>query len=595
MEPAREPQKSISMTVLLATAVGGLVTLSVSVVLAMSLYSNYTNTTELLEQSSSQLIKGIEQYIKSQIDPARNVVEHIAKQAENGSLDLSDRSELIPTLKASLAAAPELTGVAYWRPDGYETQVRRQVNGTLTTISAANKNNSALKTFLARMKNAKSPVWTGPLRFNGLSFVSVSAPIYRDKVHLGTVSAGISISNLSIAMKDVVQGTPFTAFILYGDDFVLAHKNLPGLSKTQLSESTPLQKISNIGDPVLAGYADGKKGEILVSKNFDVRVVQVNQVSHVIISNEVLLYGLKKWRVGVHVPRRVISIQIRRLMASLIAGIVFLLISIGAAIILARKVAKPIKLLSATATRVGKLELSEISQIPRSRIAEIDNQSQAFNQMLKGLKWFEAYVPRKLVESLMKQQSDQAIVSRQEFLTVMFTDLIGFTKTSENLAPSETAEMLNRHFSLLNDCIEKTDGTLDKYIGDAVMAFWGAPEPQADHAIRACEAAMCIAERMETEDAGLRMKIALHCGPLIVGNIGAPGRMNYTVIGDTVNTCSRIEKLAGDLDDGSKVIILLSEQVADTVKGTFKLVPAGEFSVKGRRKSVKVFRLNGRL
>ncbi len=595
MKPARKPKRNVSITVLLATAVGGLVALSVSVVLGLSLYTNYTNTTELLEQSSSQLIQRIEQYVKSQVDPARNVVEHIVAQASSGALDLSDKSELVPTLRASLAAAPELNGVVYWRPDGFETQVRRQVNGKLAVITTTIDDNTGLKSFLTNLKNAKVPVWTGPLRFNGLSFVSVSAPIYRDKTYLGTTSAAITIANLSFAMKEVVKGTKFTAFILFEDEFVLAHKNLPGLSKAKLSQNTPLQRLENIGDPVLALYAGGKPGRVLKSENFDVRVVLADGIRHVIISREVLLYGLKKWRVGIHVPQAEVSTQIRRIMASLLAGIALLVISILATILLARKVAKPIKILSQTATRIGKLELSEISQLPRSRITEIDNQSTAFNQMLEGLKWFEAYVPRKLVKSLMKQQDGSAAVaSRQEELTVMFTDLISFTKMSENLAPSDTANMLNKHFGLLNSCIEKTDGTLDKYIGDAVMAFWGAPEKQEDHALRACEAAMCIVDKMAEEDTGLRMKIALHSGPLIVGNIGAPGRMNYTVIGDTVNTCSRIEKLAGDLDDGSKVVILISELVAEAVKSRFEIVPAGEFQVKGRRKTVKVYRLMAR-
>ncbi len=595
MNSAQKPKRNISITTLLATAVGGLVALSVSVILGISLYTNFTNTTELLEQSSNQLIKRIEQYVKSQIDPARNVVEHIAEQAANGTLDLSDKSELVPTLRASLAAAPELTDVVYWRPDGYEIQVRRQANGKLTVITASIDDNKDLMQFLSDIKNAKAPVWTGPLRFDGVSFVSVSAPVFRDKRYLGTASAGISVANLSFAMQEVVQGTRFTAFVLYDDDFVLAHKNLPELSKAKLSQNTPLQRLEDIGDPVLALYASGRKGRVLESDNFDVRVVLVDGIRHVIISQDVLLYGLKKWRVGIHVPQSAVATQIKRIMASLLAGIALLLVSILAAVLLARKVAKPIKTLSETAMRVGKLELSEISQLPQSRITEINNQSQAFNQMLEGLKWFEAYVPRKLVKSLMKQQDDNAAVSRQKNLTVMFTDLIGFTKMSENLAPSETANMLNKHFALLNSCIEKTDGTLDKYIGDAVMAFWGAPEDQDDHALRACEAAVCIAESMENDTSGVRMKVALHCGPLIVGNIGAPGRMNYTVIGDTVNTSSRIEKLAGDLDDGSKVIILLSEQVAERVKGRFKLTPAGEFSVKGRKKTVKVFRLKERL
>ena len=612
-------KRHISITTLLVSTVGGLVALSISVVLGLSYMANLTNTTELLEQSSSQLIKRIEQHITSQINPARYVVDHIATQAASSLLDLSDKSELTPTLRAVLAAAPELTGVDIWQPDGYGMQVRRQIGGKLTIKTATNRNNPNLKAFLNRLKAAKEPVWDEPLRIDGVSFISVSSPIFRYDAHLngshpgstylGAVSASISITSLSSAIREIVKGTAFTGFILYDDDFVLAHKNLPSLSTTKLSNTTPLHSVKNIGDDVLANYASGEDTAVIKSVNFKVRVVTVNNSHHVVISHPIKLYGSRNWRVGVHVPQEQINTQMRRIMLSLLAGLGLLALSIVATVILARQVAKPIKSISSAATRISTLDLDKVPNLSASRIRELDNQSHAFNQMLDGLKWFEAYVPRKLVERLIKGQNSEAVVSRQEDLTVMFTDLVGFTKMSEKLTPADTANMLNQHFELINSCIEETDGTLDKYIGDAVMAFWGAPEAQEDHALRACESALCIAERLEQEDTGLRVKIALHSGPLIVGNIGARDRMNYTVIGDTVNTCSRIETLAGDLmakdpqakdlmatdpQNLNKALILISKPVAEAVKGKFYVEPAGEFSVKGRENRVIVYRLIGR-
>ena len=152
--------------------------------------------------------------------------------------------------------------------------------------------------------------------------------------------------------------------------------------------------------------------------------------------------------------------------------------------------------------------------------------------------------------------------------------------------------MLNRHFEVLYQCIEAEGGTLDKYIGDAAMAFWGAPEEQPDHAMRACRAALAARKAFAEIEPDQRVKIAIHTGPLIVGNIGAVARMNYTVIGDTVNTCSRIEKIAGDLDAGEPTIILISDATAAELDDGFKLKAAGDFQVKGREKPVTVYRLN---
>ena len=216
--------------------------------------------------------------------------------------------------------------------------------------------------------------------------------------------------------------------------------------------------------------------------------------------------------------------------------------------------------------------------------------------MLDGLRWFETYLPRTLVNRLMRQGGGARTASREAELTVMFTDLVGFTAWSENRPPAEVAAMLNRHFEIINACIEETGGTLDKYIGDAVMAFWGAPGRQDDHAERAVRTALLILERMREareKDGGescLRIKIGIHSGPLIVGNIGAKGRMNYTVIGDTVNTASRIEGLAGKCDDPSAAaIILMSDTTARKISDGYALTNAGEFYVKGRSQPVKLW------
>ena len=188
--------------------------------------------------------------------------------------------------------------------------------------------------------------------------------------------------------------------------------------------------------------------------------------------------------------------------------------------------------------------------------------------------------------------------AREAELTVMFADIVGFTPLSESMPPSQVATLLNDHFEMLNSCIEAEDGTLDKYIGDAVMAFWGAPEPITDHAARACRTALAMARAIENKQSAdgrppLRLKIALHTGPLIVGNIGGRTRMNYTVIGDTVNVCARIEALASDYLDDRRVTILASGEVVEAAGDGFRFESLGDVAVKGRAKGVAICRLVG--
>ncbi len=154
----------------------------------------------------------------------------------------------------------------------------------------------------------------------------------------------------------------------------------------------------------------------------------------------------------------------------------------------------------------------------------------------------------------------------------MFTDIVGFTPLSEDMPPADVAAMLNRHFEMLNACIEAEDGTLDKFIGDATMAFWGAPEPTPDHAARACRAALGIARALEADAAAsetpVSVKIALHTGPLIVGNIGAQSRMNYTVDrrhGERLR--AHRDALPVGSRDGAATILVSGEVVAAAGEG----------------------------
>ena len=187
-------------------------------------------------------------------------------------------------------------------------------------------------------------------------------------------------------------------------------------------------------------------------------------------------------------------------------------------------------------------------------------------------------------------------------MTVLFTDIVGFTAASETMEVAQTAAFLNDHFAEVGGCIEAEMGTIDKFIGDSVMAFWGAPEEQPDHAARACRAALAMRQaveagnmgRMEREDragAPLQLRIGIHTGPVIVGNIGAPQRMNYTIVGDSVNIAHRLEELGHALGDpGSAVTILISQATRDGA-GLDTATDLGAQAIRGRRESLQVYRL----
>jgi class 3 adenylate cyclase len=239
----------------------------------------------------------------------------------------------------------------------------------------------------------------------------------------------------------------------------------------------------------------------------------------------------------------------------------------------------------------------------RSRLREIDDAAHSLDKARGALRWFGAYVPQRLVRRLMEVGED-GIASRRVSLTVMFTDIVEFTPQAEDLPEHETAELLNHHFALLGACIEREHGIIDKYIGDSVMAVWGSLSGSPDHAADAIRAALAIA-RVIREDNGMRraagkapirLRIGLHSGPAVVGNIGAPGRVNFTVVGDTVNVAQRFEQLGKEfMTPDDEVVVLVSGATLAAVKDRaslgLELPPPEQHKVKGHDQPVEVYRL----
>ena len=218
--------------------------------------------------------------------------------------------------------------------------------------------------------------------------------------------------------------------------------------------------------------------------------------------------------------------------------------------------------------------------------------------MVSSLSWFARYVPREVVRQLMVKPDASKAEDRE--LTILFTDMAGFTSISEAMTPMQVADFMNHHLSILTDCIEEQDGVVDKYIGDAVMAFFGAPQPLSDHAVRGCRAALAIRQAIEADNAkrrrqGLaivRVRIGLHMGPVVVGNIGSQSRVNYSIIGDSVNTAARLESQGKELGDPTQEVgILASYNVLEAAGLISEAVEVGSVPLRGRIQATRIYRL----
>lgn len=210
---------------------------------------------------------------------------------------------------------------------------------------------------------------------------------------------------------------------------------------------------------------------------------------------------------------------------------------------------------------------------------------------------FNHYVQPELVEEIAKHPDSLQLGGNKKNLSIMFNDLAGFTTLSEKLEPTKLVSLLNDYLSEMTDIIFSHNGTVDKFIGDAIMAFWGAPIEQNDHAIQTCRATLAMTRRLKelnkiwgnNDRPQLKARFGINTGTMIVGNMGSSNRFNYTVIGDAVNLAARLEPL--NTFFGTE--ILISEQTYYDLSGDFICRKAGQFIVKGKEQVVTAYELCG--
>ena len=207
------------------------------------------------------------------------------------------------------------------------------------------------------------------------------------------------------------------------------------------------------------------------------------------------------------------------------------------------------------------------------------------------------YLSPQLVETILQDFSWESLRAEKRTLTVLFSDIRGFTSISEKLPPEIVIKTLNEHLNIMVSVIFKNHGTLDKFVGDCVMAYWGAPLPQPNHAELAARAGLEMIEGLEKlnqkwQSEGrptLKIGVGINTGDMLFGNIGSEQRMDFTVIGDSVNLGSRLESATKELHAS----IVISDATYQLIRDTAEVRPLGEISVKGKEHKIVVYELLG--
>ena len=206
---------------------------------------------------------------------------------------------------------------------------------------------------------------------------------------------------------------------------------------------------------------------------------------------------------------------------------------------------------------------------------------------------FRQYLSPTIIEELIAHPERLKLGGEKRDLSIFFSDLQGFTTISEALGPEELTALLNEYLTAMTDIIQEEGGTIDKYEGDAIIAFWNAPLTQEDHAVRAVRAALRCQARLDELRPILRARvkkdlykrIGINSGPAVVGNFGSHTKFNYTMLGDAVNLASRLE----GVNKQFKTFTMISAMVKERLGGAFPLREVSRIAVVGRKEPVTVY------
>jgi adenylate cyclase len=238
--------------------------------------------------------------------------------------------------------------------------------------------------------------------------------------------------------------------------------------------------------------------------------------------------------------------------------------------------------------------LKEIAMEEASHEASLRSRLRLYQERHVLRDTFSRYVSPELCEEILKNPGMLALGGRRQLVTVLFADIRNFTSMSEALAPEEVVEVLNTYFTEMVDLVFQHQGTLDKFVGDALMAVFGVPLPIPQAAVRAVECALAMQRHLKQMQAAGQtpiqgMRIGINTGEAIVGNIGSAKRMDFTVVGDVVNVAARLQELAKEVDADT----LISDATFRELGGRFEAVPEPAVVLRGRKEATHTFRLRG--
>ncbi|WP_051329489.1 adenylate/guanylate cyclase domain-containing protein [Geminicoccus roseus] len=604
LEDRKRPRFTLGLGGLLIGGSVGFVALVTVILVVFALLSAREAAVEPLRQGTRLVVDALAERTRDHLQAAKAQGDYISRLVARELAGRAGASEITGTLVASLAAAPQVSTVVYLRPDLTGIQVAREADRPAEVAILDLSGNEEARQAVDEALQIGAGSWGAPFAADTdprLAYLNYRVPVRGKGDDLGLVVVMLRSDRLSRFMRDLALPPIRSAFILYDGNRVLAHPSFDGPAPVNLP------RLAEMDDPALQALVAGSGlGSFAATQPGGSDGPDGSDEAPLIIrevGGRPLLYLFRDLRgfapeplwVGAYVNLDDVGVGPERFQTIALVGLSIVAAAAAIAALLARRLAATIRDLAGQANAVARFELEQVDTPERSRVRELDDLAQAFTAMLRVTGAFATYVPRQLVRRLLEAGHDSEPLSEQRELTVMFTDLTGFSSMAEHRPAGETARLLNEHFARLTACVVAEGGTVDKFLGDAVMAFWGAPERQADHAARALRAAAAMQEAYRDDPMrtrfGLGLRIGLHTGQVLVGDIGTPERLNYTIVGDAVNVAARLVELCREHGPAGGVVVLATGTTVHAAQAEAAMEDLGDHAVRGRFQGERVYRL----
>ncbi|MBF0451348.1 MAG: hypothetical protein HQK75_11650 [Candidatus Magnetomorum sp.] len=433
--------------------------------------------------------------------------------------------------------------------------------------------------------------------------ITAAIAIKKDDQFLGVTTIDIALEEMSMFLKKLKIGINGRAFIINSKGKTVALPNLEEVSERDpATGNIKLNTITNISDKAIVASYLGIQKKLGIIEDQPLKMTKKESFNYTHDGEG--YFGLYKpfpsqygwdWVIGIIVPENDFMASVKRnTLIGFVISFLCLMCVLILSLLISRKITKPLDQLSANAEKIRQFELDNGIEV-ESAFLEITKMADSFENMRTGLKSFGKFVPADLVRYLISSGQEAELGGDNQELTIYFSDIVSFTSISESMRPKDLVVHLGEYLSEMSNIINDNHGTVDKYIGDAVMAFWNAPRRVPNHAYLGCRTALQNKNRLrelrnkwEADDLPpFKARIGLNTGEVVVGNMGSEARLNYTVIGDAVNLASRLEAICKMYG----VEIVISEFTYALVKDKMIARLLDCVSVKGKKQGVYIYEL----